>query len=387
MHRPLAEAAVLFIPIPPMSNPRKLLLLSIGYGEGHHAAARALAETFADNGWMVRTEDVCRKATPRFFRLTQRFYHFCVRRMPWLWRVTYDRTENADWRRMLFLPGISAAMRVLECLLREYRPDMVICTYPLFAYMLDVLRESGRVDAPYAVVVTDALEISRPWMKSHAPLICVPDEHSLRLVCSRYGLAEDRVVATGFPVAKAFSPAGQLPHPDAERLSIVYGAYAPTRRVCHDIRALKSAFPSCRLTVTAGERCAKLKRYLQEFTKDGSVQIMERCGDMASLFRNAHLYIGKAGAATVFEAYSCHLPVIINYTLPGQEQGNLELLLRDGGGAEVGSTSELIAAAVSLIADNACIWHCMRNAMQVAQRGGGAVRIYEIVQRSFFRCC
>lgn len=330
-------------------------------------------------------EDICRLATPRAFGLTQKFYRFCVRRMPWLWGVTYAQTETPDWAETLRFPGVAQAMDLLRQMIADEQPELVMCTYPLFAYMLDALSQEGVLPAPYVVVVTDALEISRPWMKTRAPLVCVTDDKTRRLVTERYGLPDERVVACGFPVKRAFDQAARRTAPDETgRVNIVYGAYAPTRRVCRDVRAMMAGMPGCTVTLIAGTRMTRLARYLTAELATGRLCIVEHTQEMARLFREAHLYIGKAGAATMFEAYSAGLPMVINYALPGQEQGNLQLLLEDHAGFYVESTADLMAVLHTLLKDNASEWKRVQSAMQRAGRGGAAKRIVDEVMRRFF---
>ncbi|MBR1979015.1 MAG: hypothetical protein IJ985_05890 [Akkermansia sp.] len=367
-----------------MARQRKALILSVGYGEGHHAAAHAMREEWESRGWRCRVEDVCQKATPAAFRLTQRFYQFCVRRLPWLWGVTYAQTETPNWAETLRFPIVSKSLEYLASLIESENPDIVICTYPLFAYMLDALKEKGKLSAPYVVIVTDALEISRPWMRTKAPLVCVPDALSRKLVLERYGLPEQRVVAAGFPVKRAFAAHPTRGIPNENNLKIIYGAYAPTRRVCRDIRTILAGIPGSAITLIAGTRKNKLCRYLIPEQLSGRLHIIERTDAMHRLFLDSHLYIGKAGAATMFEAYAAGIPMVVNYALPGQEQGNLELLLSDGAGVYAESTQDLLSALHALLMNGSAGWLRMHADMKRAARAGAAPRIADEVERRFF---
>ncbi len=356
-------------------------MLSVGYGEGHHAAARAVAAELQSRGWQTLQMDPCAEGHPAIFRLTQSFYHFCVRRAPWLWGITYAQTDTADWSRAVRRPLLRACARRLQECLASYRPHAIVCTYPLFAYMLDMLRDEGVEVPPYVVVVTDALEISRPWMLSRAALFCMPDEHSRRLVLDRYALPESRVLAPGFPVRPGFHASPERRHPSEDSFRIVYGAYAPLPQVCEDLRGLVALFPKADITVLAGERASHLRRLLFGLAPAGKLLIKKREDDMAALFAKAHLYIGKAGAATMFEAYSAELPCIVNYALPGQEQGNLALLTMDGAGAGVEGTRELLHAVRTLLDDGAHAWKAMSQRMRLARRSGGAAGVSELIEQ------
>ncbi len=359
---------------------KKLLLLTVGYGEGHNSAANAISQAAQLRGWETSVVDPCCLSSPRLFAITQSFYRFCVRSAPWIWGITYAQTETADWSSKSHAPILSKVTRRIHKLIEEYSPDAILCTYPLFAYMLDTLRTEQGIKIPYGVVVTDALEISRPWMLSHADVFYLPDSYSADLVKDRYALPKSKLCAAGFAVKNQFSGRLSLSTiPSSSDIRIVYGGYAPKRRVRADVRALCQAFSGARITVIAGARYKDLERLHNE-----RVTVISRTDDMPALFENAHLYIGKAGAATVFEAYSMKLPIIINYTMPGQEQGNAALVALDGVGRSVDSTPDLIHLVHLLLADHAAMWQSWKNAMQNVCRTCGADAIISDIENRFF---
>lgn len=364
-----------------MSAPR-VLILSVGFGQGHHAAAAAMAEEYEARGRAARVVDPCALAYPRFFRLAQGFYRFCVRKAPWLWGITYAQTDTADWSRPSRLPLLGGVQRMLRRLLQEERPDLVLCTYPLYAFMLDDLQAQGVFHGRYAVIVTDALEISRPWVLSQAPLIVVTDEFSQQRLCERYGLMPNRVFVGGFPVRRVFTPA-RITLPTRTSLRLVYAAYRSVRETAEQVKALLSAYPAAHLTLLGGPRTPCLRCLLAAEEQRGQVVIAESTPCMAALLADSHIYIGKAGAATMFECYASQVPMLINFALPGQEQGNAELLLHDGAGARAESAAELVQTMQHLLANGAAYWQQTRMAMAAAPYGGATARIADELQRRF----
>lgn len=366
-----------------MANGRKLLLLSVGYGQGHHAAAAATAEELTARGWQCRTVDPCLEAHPRIFGMTQAYYRFCVRRAPELWAVTYAMTDAADWTRCVRWPVLNAATQYVEHLLAEWQPDLVICTYPLFAYMLDdIAARSGRRQR-YAMLVTDAIAISSPWMKSQARLVFVPDALTHAQVTARYGLPADRVIAAGFPVRRAFTPSN-LSAPTKQTLRILYACYISRRRSLEQVAAMLEAFPEAHFTVLAGDFATLFRRNFAADIAAGRLTVLQQTQEMPRLFATHHVYIGKAGAATVFEGYCARIPLFINFALPGQEQGNLELLEHDHAGRAVRSTADLLAALHRLCGKGQGSWEHYRNAQRAAARSGAAARIADAVERKWF---
>ncbi len=351
------------------------LILSVGYGEGHNAAGRALVQEFSSRGWRIEMVDCCRLAHPRIYEITRKFYQFCVRTAPWLWSITYAQTATADWAAKATAPILRDVTECIANLVNERQPDVVLCTYPLYAHMLDYLREEERVNVPYAVVVTDSLEISRPWMVTKAPMVFVPDEYSYTLVSERYALSPERLHASGFPVRREFAPGIGRSAPTASSLRLVYGAFAPLHRVKSDLRAIIAAYPEAHVTVICGERYGELKQFASV-----KISVCKQVDNMPELFSKSHFYIGKSGAATMFEAYSSGVPMIVNYALPGQEQGNLALLLLDGAGVTARTTLDLIAKLKVLMANGAEGWTRLSTAMISANRGRGAAAIADAVE-------
>lgn len=366
----------------PEKRARKLLLLSVGYGKGHHSAAAALAEYYGSYGWQSQVVDICEAAQPRLFRLSQLFYSFCVRRAPWLWGVTYRLTDAADWALLIHSPLLRPVVRYLRKLLQAEKPDLIICTYPLFAYMLDELRARGAMDVPYVVVVTDAREISRPWVCSSAPLVTVPDAGSRHLILERYAKASNSIVDAGFPVRRAFAPSSARKTPTKDGLRILYGAYRQIGGIFSDVASLLHEFPALHLTVLGGRHTGRIRKVFEDYCAAGRLVVISETPHMAQILPESHLYIGKAGASTMFECYASCVPMLVNFLLPGQEEGNLELLLEDGAGCHVASTAHMIDTIRCLLAHGAKEWECMRRNMIAAGRQKGAACVYAAIEEA-----
>lgn len=304
--------------------------------------------------------------------------------MPWLWGVTYARTDTANWRKAVNMPILRSVKELVFRLLQDEQPDLVICTYPLYAYMLDALYAEGRFHGRYAMVVTDALEISRPWSQSEAPVVFVTDRASAELVKMQFGLPDSRVIPAGFPVRRAFQPSPGLARPSEEHLHIVFGAYRPTSVIVQSVRALVNRFPHAHITLLAGARTERCRRLLSAELSSGQVEIAAATQRMAELLQSAHFYIGKAGAATMFECYASRVPLLVNFALPGQEQGNLELLLHDGAGYYAETPNALVECVDAALRHDAAGWQSMRAKMQTAGYSGAAARIAAELGRRFF---
>lgn len=363
-----------------MANISKVLILTVAYGQGHKSAAAGLADEYLARGCKVMVADPCEADQSGLYELTKAYYNLCVRRVPWLWSMAYSQTATADWRAIVTWPVIRKATRYLSDLLVSWRPDVVICTYPLYAYMMDYIHDSCISALPYAVVVTDSLEISRPWLKSRTSFLFVPDEYSESLLQIKYGLGPV-VINSGFPVRKAFLQQVEKSIPSPAQLNIVYGAYLGIEITFKQVSSILNRFPLSKIVLLAGDRYDKLKKRLRHLEGGGSLTILRSSESMADLFASTHIYIGKTGAATMFEAYASGVPFIANFALPGQEQGNLQLLLRDEAGYWAGGSDALCDIIFQLLRNNAEKWKKVRSNMLTRTcRVHGAAKIADILE-------
>ncbi len=204
----------------------------------------------------------------------------------------------------------------------------------------------------------------------------------------RAGVPESKLRVLGFPVPLRFAAARSRRTPP--------GAGEPARVLfminSAGDRALKMAaqllaIPGIRLTLTAGRDDA-LRARLEALAR-GSRCTCEVHGwtpDMPGLLMSHHLLISKAGGATVQEAIAACTPMLITQIIPGQEEGNAQLLLEHGCGARC-ETPEAVAAAIErLFAGDAAPWReWERNITSLsrpeAARHIAAAVVQEIAQR------
>jgi hypothetical protein len=111
------------------------------------------------------------------------------------------------------------------------------------------------------------------------------------------------------------------------------------------------------LTVTVGRD--ELLRAKIEKSRASSGKPVELHGwtdRMPELVMSHHLLIGKAGGATVQEAIAARTPMLITQVVPGQEEGNAQLLFQNGCGALCETPEALAAQVQALFERGAARW-------------------------------
>ncbi len=362
---------------------KRFLILTAGYGDGHNSAARAVGEVLQECG-EVRVCDVCAEALPQAFKWTRVLYLWMTARVPWLWRCLYDLSDTSDWSGGV-PPGLGPIAGRLRSLLDQWNPDAVVCTFPLYPYLLDVLFRQGARKVPYMTVVTDSLAISRTWLESEACLFAVSDEWTRQLLVEERGLAPERVEVTHFPVSPRVCAGQEVQSWCAGRpFKVRYAPQGSAAVVEEELSAMLEAAPEVYVTVVLGRKVRRLYRAVHGAAlRSGRdrVHILGWTQRMPLLLASHHVLVGKAGGASVHEALAAEVPVLVNHFVPGQEEGNTELLRRLDGGRFVATPVELRQALQFLLKDEGAAWLVMKGNLRRARMKGGAARIAELVQQ------
>src|SRR5262249_4682236 len=151
---------------------KKVLLLSASSGGGHVRAAQAIEKAFngSDNeaaaSCEVRHVDTLEFTSRVFRHLYSKAYIDVVNKMPEVSGWFYDKLDR-PWeneRRRLALDKLNT--RKFVKLLRDYRPDLIICTHFLPAEIVSWLKAKEKISSRQAISVTD-FDVHAMWLCHH----------------------------------------------------------------------------------------------------------------------------------------------------------------------------------------------------------------------------
>jgi processive 1,2-diacylglycerol beta-glucosyltransferase len=377
---------------PAPAPPARILILTAGFGEGHNAAARALAAAFdteAGPGTAL-VADIFALASPRLNAVTRRGYLSMINRAPRLWRRVYGWMDTSTTLMPRSLALLRCEQRVLTRLLAQARPAAICSTYPIYGFLLEKLARTGRLTVPHYNVVTDSISIHSLWWRAACDGWFMPNEDSA-VVLRHAGLPSDRLHVCGFPVAAFFSAHdGDLTPPELA----APGTVPRVLQVINSGTRHAEATAGRLLTETNWEiTCAvgrdhRLRARLEAVAagRSAPARILGWTDEVPHLLMTHHLVISKAGGATTQEAIAARCPMIVSQVIPGQEEGNYELLRRHGVG-ELAETSEaVLGACYRAFADEGRVWRAWRAALAPLARPAAAqaiaAQVLEVAARS-----
>ena len=89
---------------------------------------------------------------------------------------------------------------------------------------------------------------------------------------------------------------------------------------------------------------------------------------MAEWMRASDLMVTKAGPATITEALCAGVPLLLTSHIPGQERGNVDLVVTVGAGRHVPGEAALVDAVAELVRPGSVALLAMREALVAASR-------------------
>jgi processive 1,2-diacylglycerol beta-glucosyltransferase len=363
----------------------RVLILSASYGEGHNAAARSLLAAFDMVGGpgTARWLDPLAETSPRRDRCTRAVYYAVINRMPGVWNRFYRWLDRAQP-----LPGklwlLQKQEDWLEALLDAEKPLAVCSTFPVFAFMLDHIAQKRGPRVLSYNVVTDSISINSMWWLAPCDGWFLPNQES-RDVLQAAGCPEGRLRSTGFPVAPLFADPAQRfavsPVGDTERPRVLVIVHSGSHQALETARLLLNE-TDWSLTFALG-RDTSLRHRIEKIAhgRFAPVQIFGWTPRMPELLMTHHVVISKAGGATTQEAIAAHCPMMVNQVVPGQEEGNAELLRRHGIGGRAETPAEIIALLRDAFADGGRIWRSWYDRVQSLARPSAATDIAQYVLR------
>jgi UDP-N-acetylglucosamine:LPS N-acetylglucosamine transferase/predicted metal-dependent phosphoesterase TrpH len=359
---------------------KKILILTAGFGDGHNAAARSLRDAieFLDENSRAEVLDLFADSYGAFNTLARKTYLGMVQYAPSLWGGIYSMLENPFVEKQL--GSFTRLQTMLEKILNETQPDCVVSTYPVYGYVIKKVFQHHERPFKFITVVTDSITINSAWFRAPSDYFCVANEASAEVLL-KGGVTEKQIKALGFPVNPIFAdnpdtlpqPAGNEPH---RVLYIINTGRKKAGKAVDRLLELENVH----LTITAG-RDPELRAKLIERTRDfgDRVKVLGWTNQMPELLMSHHLVISKAGGATVQEAIAARCPMIVNQVIPGQEEGNAELITRFNLGAVVEKNKEVAEAVELAFEKRATLWHEWRRNLKKISRPDAALRIGELI--------
>lgn len=330
-------------------------------GEGHNTAARNIQNALkAKWGEGVETlvVDPYTRTNPVVNRCIQKGYAAAINNYPRLWKIVFAMLSQPKVIEGM-APLLLQLTNAVHSLVREFQPDLVASTYPVFGYIMQRIRRvDSRVDMPFHMVITDSTMINQTWYRYPCDGAIVADGPTAE-VLRRDGVPEEKIHTLGFPVGLQFDEFIPAPPPHDGQWRLLFFPGGPVDRAVETLRHLSTIENASVSVITGRRQDAHAALVRAGLPKRG--HLIGWTDKMPELMGSHHIFIGKAGGATVQEAIAAQIPFIVSHIVPGQEEGNIALIQQTAIGALASnSPADILHIVKGAMTNEGALWRTWR---------------------------
>lgn len=343
------------------------MILTASMGEGHNTAARNVQHALAAHGKSsaeVLVVDPYTRTNPVVNRCIQRSYATAINNYPRLWKMVFAMLSQPKVIEGM-APLLLQLTNAVHSLVREFQPDLIASTYPIFGYIMQRIRSTdSNIRMPFYMVITDSTMINQTWYRYPCDGAIVADDPTAD-VLRRDGVPEEKIHTLGFPVGVQFDEFIPTPPPHDGQWRLLFFPGGPLPRAIETLEHL-ATIENASVTVITGRR-QDAHEALSRAGLPRRGHLIGWTDKMPDLMGSHHLFIGKAGGATVQEAIAAQLPFIVSHVVPGQEEGNIALIQQTAIGALASnSPADILHIVKGAMANEAALWRTWRrNLLQI----------------------
>lgn len=300
---------------------------------GHHQVANALIDEILRTHPQIRCDkvDILAYSYGKIEHLVSKIYLKWIQAFPGIYNSIYQNSvyknieQNKRYRLYEFL-----FIYFMKRLIQERKPDLIVCTHALPAYMLNYLKEKNELRVPVINVYTDYF-IHRFWGVDHIDFHFVPS-YQMKNFLNQKGVNDKRIFITGIPIhSKILKQKQQTPAPSTQSVSsvLISGGNLGVGAMDDLIQKIAVVKPPHQIHFYV--LCGKNKKLYEKLKRLHKSHIIPfpyiDCREkMNALYEQMDGILTKPGGVTISESLFKRKPIFIYDALPGQEEINLKQL-------------------------------------------------------------
>jgi processive 1,2-diacylglycerol beta-glucosyltransferase len=299
-----------------------VLILSADVGEGHAAAARALAQQIEDSPEQAQVTVIDGLAAmgPLLRPVVEDGYRVQLRFFPWTYTVVYWLLEHVLPVRLLARRLLCAlGARPLARTIAEHEPDVIVSTYPAVTVVLAKLRRVSVVSCPTIATITDLTGLFF-WAQRGIDMHLVMYGESMSSVERIAGQGSVQLVrpliSAEFLQPRCPTEARRaLGLPEDGRMVVVSGGGWGVGDIAGAVGEFTKVAEVSSIVCLAGRNEQLAEKLRSAFAAEPQVHVYEFTDKMPDLLAAADVLVHSTGGVTCLEAMAAGTPVV-SYGLP-----------------------------------------------------------------------
>jgi len=365
---------------------KKILIFHISEFGGHSKAAENLREalTYRDPSLEISNFNGLRYFYPRGEKIVDFLYLNIIKHVPQLWGRAYDRKgivkSLAPYRKIIN----RIAFRKLNSLVKKTSPDCFIATQAFPSGVIADFKARTGSKIPLVSVVTD-YHPHRFWVHPCVDRYVVNCEEAKQVLIEE-GIEERKIRSLGIPISVKFLtsyPKEEISNQmgfskELDSVLIMGGGLGlgPMEQIAQELDSLEQNF---QIIVVCGRNkllydwfCRNKNKFKKPIFIFDYIEYIHKIMDFSDII------ITKGGGITISEALAKGSCIIITNPIPGQEERNVEYLLKNNAVLKVDRPSELKDTIVSLLQDKRKMYSLKERAKEIS-RIDSSLRIVDLI--------
>lgn len=325
---------------------------------GHSQAAQNIKEAILVKN-KDRVEAVNLNSFQYLYPRTEKFINFIytiiIKKIPSLWGKAYDRRALvrylSPWRVAISLISFPR----LNKYIRRKKPDCFIATQAFPCGLVADYKKKYKVDIPLVAVVTDFYP-HRFWLHPFVDKYVVASEEAKQILIKE-GISQDKVCIFGIPISIKFIKTFRKEEVAAKwgflkdlPAVLIMGGGLGIGPIEESVISLDSIEDNFQIIVICGKNrflYQKLQKKKKRIKKP--LFIFSYIDDINEIMDFSDIIITKAGGITISEALTRKIAIIVTNPIPGQEELNVDFLIRKKAILRADASLEIKKAVAGLL--------------------------------------
>ena len=335
------------------SQPKHIVFFYADTGGGHRATAQAAAKAVHQLYGEAYTTEIVNAINylPYPFNQMEKAYPVFINSLSAAYRAFWHVTNTeryVDLMRRYFgfaSKPQAAAMRA------KYPADLYVSCQPFLNQFLPGVVEDSQPNQKHPkviAVVSDLVTVHAGFWSPKVDFYMVPTEEARQRALENH-ISSDRISITGQPVAPDFYARVQRGHSMREELgldprrptALLMGGGDGMGRLVQTATAISQSNLPLQLVVVCGRNEAA-RETLSHIESTIPMKVLGFCETVPEWMGASDVLITKAGPGTICEGFIAKLPIILYDAVPGQESGNIDLVVQRGAGAWCPSPQQVV---------------------------------------------
>jgi processive 1,2-diacylglycerol beta-glucosyltransferase len=357
----------------------RVLILSASAGAGHIRAAQAMEKAFTTltAAGDLRNIDTLEYTNKMFQKLYSQAYIEMVDKAPQLlgWLHDYfDKPWQMQKRRLAF-DKLNTGPFIK--MLKEYQPDLAVCTHFLPAEIISWLKQKHHITTRQAVIITD-YDLHAFWLCRHFEHYFVAIEETKQHL-QYLGVPPEKITVSGIPIDPVFAESKDKTemrkkhglYPDLPAILLSAGGFGvgPTDIIVESLSKMRNKAQLIAICGKNEEMKNRLEILSKKLPASSPLKIVPvgYTTRMDEYMSAADILLGKPGGLTSSEALAKGLPIVIVRPIRGQEERNSDHLLEEGAAIRCNNIPVLGFKIDSLLNDPQRLAQLRKNSRRIAR--------------------